>query len=133
MPDLTAGCYLADTATPDAVQAAWDALDAAYDADAESEFAPITYVNSSAALKAFCGARGGVVCTSGNAPQVLQWAFSRRPRVFFFPDQHLGRNMEVVDLADDTGSTAHIIEQVSSAPASTQWAIGTEHRLVHRL
>jgi quinolinate synthase len=141
------------------------------------------------------------VCTSGNAGQVIRWALEQRPRVFFFPDQHLGRNtarsagfpleemllwdvhrppepeairrarvmlwpgacnvhqrfrpehvrairardpdvrilvhpecrMEVVDLADDAGSTAHIIEQVSSAPAGTRWAIGTETHLVRRL
>jgi quinolinate synthase len=85
IPDTTAGCYLADTATPEAVQAAWDRLPA-------DEFTPITYVNSSAALKAFCGRHGGIVCTSGNAERVIRWALAQRPRVFFFPDQHLGRN-----------------------------------------
>jgi quinolinate synthase len=200
IPDPMAGCYLADTATLEAVQAAWDQLGAAT-GDADAEFTPVTYVNSSAALKAFCGRHGGVVCTSGNAGQVIRWALEQRPRVFFFPDQHLGRNtarsagfpleemllwdvhrppepeairrarvvlwpgacnvhqrfrpehvrairardpdvrilvhpecrMGVVDLADDAGSTAHIIEQVSSAPAGTRWAIGTETHLVRRL
>jgi quinolinate synthase len=91
IPDLAAGCYLADTATPEAIQAAWDRLNAVL-GDAEAEFTPITYVNSSASLKAFCGQHGGIVCTSGNAEQVIRWALERRPRAFFFPDQHLGRN-----------------------------------------
>ncbi|MGC9469522.1 MAG: quinolinate synthase NadA [Anaerolineae bacterium] len=91
IPDITAGCYLADTATPAGVIAAWKALDAAL-GDADQEVTPITYVNSSASLKAFCGRHGGVVCTSGNAERVIRWALDQRPRVFFFPDQHLGRN-----------------------------------------
>ncbi|MCD4738054.1 MAG: quinolinate synthase NadA [Anaerolineae bacterium] len=91
IPDPSAGCYLADTATPQAVLTAWRALDTAFDA-VESTFTPITYVNSSAALKSFCGRHGGIVCTSGNAAQVIRWALEQRPRVFFFPDQHLGRN-----------------------------------------
>ena len=91
IPDETAGCYLADTATPEGVEAAWAALDAAL-GDADEAFTPITYVNSSAALKAFCGQHGGVVCTSSNAETVVRWALDRRPRIFFFPDQHLGRN-----------------------------------------
>jgi quinolinate synthase len=200
IPDPGAGCYLADTATVGTVRAAWQTLDATF-GDAEREFTPITYVNSSAALKAFCGKHGGIICTSGNATQVIRWALARRPRVFFFPDQHLGRNTaarmdipetemlvwdqrhpprsedlqaakvvlwpgacnvhqrfrtedvrairarypdarvivhpeskaEVVALADDAGSTAHIIREVGAAPAGTTWAIGTESRLVHRL
>jgi quinolinate synthase len=200
IPDPGAGCYLADTATPGAVQAAWDTLDAAL-GDAEAAFTPITYVNSSAALKAFCGRHGGLVCTSSNAETMLRRALAQRPRLFFFPDQHLGRytakrmgipldemlrwdvyhppsadairrakvvlwpgacnvhqrfrpehvharraqdpgirvivhpecKMAVVDLADDAGSTAHIIKQIERAPAGTRWAVGTESRLVHRL
>ena len=200
MPDPDAGCYLADTATLGAVEAAWHALEDTF-GDAEAQFTPITYVNSSAALKAFCGRHGGIMCTSGNAPEAIRWALDRRPRVFFFPDQHLGRNTaagigvpphemvlwdqrhplsgavlratqvllwpgacnvhqrfrpehvravrtrhpgirvivhpecraEVVALADDSGSTAHIIQQVSTAAEGTTWAIGTETRLVQRL
>jgi quinolinate synthase len=199
IPDPGAGCYLADTATPEAVAAAWEALGQVL--DAEAAITPITYVNSSAELKAFCGQHGGLICTSGNAERALRWALERRPRVFFFPDQHLGRNtakrmgiplekiklwgsqralsaaeiqdarvilwpgacnvhqrfrpehvhamrakhpgirvsvhpecpMEVVDLADDVGSTAHIIKQIEAAPAGTQWAVGTEQHLVQRL
>ena len=193
-PDPSAGCYLADTATPESVQGAWEHLPT-------GEFTPITYVNSSAGLKAFCGQHGGIVCTSGNAERAIRWALAQRPRVFFFPDQHLGRNtarrlgiaveemllwdtrrppdaeavrrakvilwpgacnvhqrfrpeqvqavrqrlpgvrvvvhpecpMEVVDLADDVGSTAHIIAQVEAAPPGASWAVGTEARLVQRL
>ncbi len=201
IPDLGAGCYLAETAGRPAVQAAWDALDAALDGKADEEITPITYVNSDAALKAFCGKHGGTVCTSSNAAKVLRWAFAQRPRVFFFPDQHLGRNtalqmglpaeemllwdfrqpptaeairaakvvlwpgacnvhqrfrpedvhavraehpdvrvivhpecpQAVVALADDAGSTSHIIQQIEAAPAGTIWAVGTESRLVQRL
>ena len=200
MPDPEAGCYLADTATPDSVEAAWHALDQTFGA-VEAEFTPITYVNSSAALKAFCGRHGGITCTSGNAAEAMAWALKRRPRVFFFPDQHLGHNTAiaadippadilvwdprhppsadrlrsarvllwpgacnvhrrfrpqhvhavrerlpgvrvivhpectaaVVALADDVGSTAHIIREVQAAPPGTVWAIGTETRLVRRL
>ena len=92
IPDMAAGCYLAETAGRAQVEQAWTALDAALEGQADAEITPITYVNSDAALKAFCGRHGGVVCTSGNAAKVLAWAFAQRPRVFFFPDQHLGRN-----------------------------------------
>ncbi len=200
IPDPSAGCYLADTATLSAVESAWHALDEAFE-DTESEFTPITYVNSSASLKAFCGRHGGILCTSGNAEDVVRWALERRPRVFFFPDQHLGRNTlarmgippadmavwdqrrripqealraarvllwpgacnvhkrfrpqhvvafrarhpqarvivhpectaDVVALADDAGSTAHIIREIAAAQPGTTWAVGTETRLVQRL
>jgi quinolinate synthase len=200
IPDITAGCYLADTASLSGVQSAWFALDAAL-GDADKEVTPITYVNSTNTLKAFCGKHGGSVCTSSNADKVLQWAFTQRQRVFFFPDQHLGRNSalkmgidisdillwdvrtppdvekikhakvilwpgvcnvhqrfrpqhiqavrerypgirvivhpectaEVVALADDAGSTSYIINQIQKASSGTQWAVGTETRLVNRL
>jgi quinolinate synthase len=90
-PDPEAGCYLADTASIHDVTGAWDLLGVAL-GDAGQDITPVTYVNSSAQLKAFCGKRGGIVCTSGNAGRVLAWALAQRPRVFFFPDQHLGRN-----------------------------------------
>lgn len=199
-PDPSAGCYLADTASLEAVQAAWDLLEDALDG-ADAGFTPLTYVNSSAGLKAFCGRHGGLVCTSGNAEKALRWALERCPRAFFFPDQHLGRNTarrlgislddmllwdterppapesiraarvilwpgacnvhqrfrpehvqairqrfpgirvlvhpeckrEVVDLADDVGSTAYIIRRIDGAAPGTQWAVGTESRLVKRL
>jgi len=199
-PDPSAGCCLADSASLDGVQAAWDLLGAAV-GDADADFTPVTYVNSAADLKAFCGQHGGLVCTSGNAEKALRWALGRRPRAFFFPDQHLGRNtarrlgisleemllwdlhhppdpeamraahvilwpgacnvhqrfrpehvqvvrqrfpgirvlvhpeckMEVVDLADDVGSTSYIIRQIEASAPGAQWAIGTESRLVERL
>jgi quinolinate synthase len=204
IPDIDAGCFLAETASEHLVAEAWDVLDAALKAEgssADAEITPITYVNSDAALKAFCGQNNGTVCTSGNADKVLKWALAQRPRVFFFPDQHLGRNTanklgipseeillwnvrrppsaeairaarvilwpgvcnvhqrfrpehihkmrerypgirivvhpeckaELVALTDDAGSTSYILKQIEAAPAGTQWAIGTESRLVHRL
>jgi quinolinate synthase len=89
LPDLTAGCSMADMASYEQVLDAWDELGTVIPND---EITPVTYINSAADLKAFCGENGGTVCTSSNAARVLEWAFSRRPRVLFFPDQHLGRN-----------------------------------------
>ena len=88
LPDLKAGCSMADMATLDDVEDAWDQLVAEHG----DTFTPITYMNSTAAIKAFCGARGGIVCTSSNAREALAWAWARNPRVLFLPDQHLGRN-----------------------------------------
>jgi len=202
LPDLEAGCWLADMATATDVARAWDELGQVM--DAEREVMPVTYVNSTVGVKAFCGDHGGAVCTSSNAPAVLEWALAQRPRVLFCPDQHLGRNtarrggipldqmllwdpnrplgghdeetvrkarvflwhgycnvhqrflpqhvaawrerapgvrvivhpectMEVVDLADEAGSTAYIIRRVEESPPGTRWAIGTEFNLVNRL
>jgi quinolinate synthase len=89
LPDLSAGCSMADMADLDSVEAAWADLGEVIDTD---DLTPVTYINSSADLKAFCGRHGGIVCTSSNARAVLEWAFARRKRVLFFPDQHLGRN-----------------------------------------
>jgi len=96
LPNLAAGCSMADMADADSVEECWEALEALYgtepDADGRVPVIPVTYMNSSAALKAFCGRHGGIVCTSSNAETVLEWAFERGQRVLFFPDQHLGRN-----------------------------------------
>jgi len=89
LPDLNAGCSMADMADLDQVLEAWDELAAVTDLD---RLVPITYMNSSAALKAFVGEHGGAVCTSSNARIVLEWALARGDKVLFFPDQHLGRN-----------------------------------------
>lgn len=89
LPDLNAGCSMADMANVDQVEEAWDVVAAT---TAIERVVPITYMNSSAALKAFVGRNGGAVCTSSNARAVLEWAFSRGDKVLFFPDQHLGRN-----------------------------------------
>ena len=89
LPDMAAGCSMADMAAIDQVEAAWQDLGEVIDT---SDITPVTYINSAASLKAFCGRHGGIVCTSSNARAVLEWSFKRTRRVFFFPDQHLGRN-----------------------------------------
>jgi quinolinate synthase len=89
LPDLNAGCSMADMADLDSVEEAWDALAAVTDIE---RIVPITYMNSSAALKAFVGRKGGAVCTSSNARAVVTWALGRGDKLLFFPDQHLGRN-----------------------------------------
>ncbi len=89
LPDLNAGCSMADMADLDEVEEAWEALGRVIDVE---QLVPITYMNSSAALKAFVGRHGGSVCTSTNARAVLEWALARGTKVLFFPDQHLGRN-----------------------------------------
>ncbi len=202
LPDLKAGCSMADMASMDEVEEAWERLQRAHG----DTLTPVTYMNSAAALKAFCGRHGGVVCTSSNAAKVLEWAWSRRPRVFFFPDQHLGRNtayamgvpldqmaewdyraqdldrvnaacygsearillwrgfcsvhqkftleqvrearaadpgvrvivhpeccFDVVQAADEVGSTEFIIKRVTESPPGSAWAVGTEVNLVRRL
>jgi quinolinate synthase len=208
LPNLAAGCSMADMADIDSVEEAWEQLTEIYgtepDADGRVPIIPVTYMNSSAALKGFCGRHGGIVCTSSNAATVLEWAFERGQRVLFFPDQHLGRNtakamgvplermpmwnprkplggndvariedarvilwhgfcsvhkrfnvaqiekaraehpgvrvivhpecpMEVVDAADEAGSTDYIRKAVAAAAEPTTFAIGTEVNMVNRL
>ena len=201
LPDLNAGCSMADMADLDSVEEAWDALAAVTDIE---RIVPITYMNSSAALKAFVGQHGGAVCTSSNARAVVTWALSRGDKLLFFPDQHLGRNTgyqlglgaadmrvwdpkrelggleevdvkeatlllwkghcsvhqrfkvahveafraqhpdglvvvhpecahEVVEVADQVGSTDFIIKAVEAAPAGSVIGVGTEIHLVQRL
>ncbi len=208
LPDLNAGCSMADMADIDAVEEAWDTLATVTDVE---RVVPVTYMNSSAALKAFVGRHGGLVCTSSNARAVLTWAlgsdpggWSRGDQVLFFPDQHLGRNTgfelgyqdsdmavwnprleagglddstlksatlllwkghcsvhqrfrpehlaafraqhpdglvvvhpecahDVVELADQVGSTDFIIRAVAEAPPGAVIGVGTEIHLVHRL
>lgn len=93
LPDLSAGCAMADMADLDQVERAWAELSSVL--DAEASITPVTYINSAADLKSFCGKHGGVVCTSTNAQKILDWSFARREKVLFFPDQHLGRNTGV--------------------------------------
>jgi quinolinate synthase len=97
LPDLAAGCSMADMARLGQVEDAWDALT---DAGIADSVVPVTYMNSSADIKAFCGRNGGVVCTSSNAEVALEWAFEQKPdaKVLFFPDQHLGRNTAVLKM-----------------------------------
>lgn len=90
LPDLAAGCSMADMASLAKVRKCWAELSEVLDPD--QAVTPVTYINSAADLKAFCGSHGGIVCTSSNARAVLEWSFARREKVLFFPDQHLGRN-----------------------------------------
>jgi quinolinate synthase len=200
LPDLAAGCSMADMADPDQLEMCWNDLE---QMDIRG-VVPVTYINSAAAIKAFCGERGGVVCTSSNAAATLGWAWERGERILFLPDQHLGRNtayklgvpldemvvwdpnemwgglepdavepariilwkghcsvhtrftvrqiqniraqhpgvrvivhpevtLEVVQAADESGSTEHIIKRVTESPVGSVWAVGTEIHLVNRL
>jgi len=202
LPDLAAGCSMADMADPEQLEQCWTDLEQML-AGADS-IVPVTYINSAASIKAFCGEHGGVVCTSSNAAATLKWAWERGERILFLPDQHLGRNtahkmgvpldrmvvwdpneiwgglepsalentrmilwkghcsvhtrftvrqieniraqhpgvrvivhpevpLEVVQAADDSGSTEYIIKTVSQSPAGSIWAVGTEIHLVNRL
>lgn len=210
LPNLAAGCSMADMADIDQVEECWEQLAELFgpldqpDADGLVPVIPVTYMNSSAAIKGFVGRNGGIVCTSSNARTVLEWAFARGRRVLFFPDQHLGRNtakamgvpvermplwnprrplggstsevlddsrvilwhgfcsvhrrftvdqieraraehpavrvivhpecpMEVVDAADEAGSTDFIRKAIAAATEPTTFAIGTEINLVQRL
>lgn len=196
IPRPDAGCYLADQVELIPLEIAWKTL------RMERELLPVTYVNSSAEVKAFVGRHGGAVCTSANAKEILSWAFAQRAKVFFLPDQYLGRNVarqlglsegelalwdprspgqdpapfrraklilwrgvcrtharflpedvrrvrkehpevrvivhpecrpEVVELADELGSTSFIIRKVAESPPGSLWAVGTEGQLVARL
>ena len=91
LPDLAAGCSMADMANLAKVERCWRELNQALDGAAERLVTPVTYINSAADLKAFCGEKGGIVCTSSNCGTILDWAFGQREKVLFFPDQHLGR------------------------------------------
>ncbi|TIC88710.1 quinolinate synthase NadA [Nocardioides sp. GY 10113] len=101
LPDLAAGCSMADMARLAQVERAWEAL---AEAGVQDKVVPVTYMNSSADIKAFCGRNGGVVCTSSNAEVALEWAFEQHgpdTKVLFLPDQHLGRNTAVLQLGLD--------------------------------
>ena len=95
LPDLAAGCSMADMAAIDQVEDCWDALTEAGIAD---EVVPLTYMNSAADIKAFTGRNGGAICTSSNARRAMEWAFERGSKILFLPDQHLGRNTAVREL-----------------------------------
>ena len=200
LPDLAAGCSMADMAAPDQLEVCWEELQKM----GATRVVPVTYINSAASIKAFCGEHGGVVCTSSNADATLRWAWERGEQILFLPDQHLGRNTaykmgvpldqmvvwdpdiafgdvnpvalqrarmilwkghcsvhtrfgvkqvemvrrqhpgvrvivhpectwDVVQAADDSGSTEHIIKQINDSPEGSVWAVGTEIHLVNRL
>lgn len=99
LPDMAAGCSMADMAAIDQIEAAWDELGEVIDTE---DLTPVTYINSSASLKAFVGRHGGIVCTSSNAAAAIEWAFAKSSKVMFFPDQHLGRNTALgMDIKND--------------------------------
>ena len=207
LPDLAAGCSMADMAEPDQLEQCWTDLQEILGDQPggnRARVVPVTYINSAASIKAFCGERGGVVCTSSNAAATLKWAWARGEKVLFLPDQHLGRNTayklgvplddmvvwdpneifggldpdsvarariilwkghcsvhtrftvrqiqnvraqhpgikvivhpevpwDVVQAADDAGSTEYIIKTVTESPAGSKWAVATEIHLVNRL
>jgi quinolinate synthase len=200
LPDLAAGCSMADMAAIDQLQVAWEEMRAL----GARDVVPVTYINSTAAIKGFCGEHGGVVCTSSNAARVMEWAWQRGRKLIMLPDQHLGRNtafrigvplaemvvwdpdlpyggvdhgafararlvlwkghcgvhtrftvrqieqfrqahpngrvivhpectFDVVQAADDCGSTEAIIRTIRNSPEGSVWAVGTEIHLVSRL
>jgi quinolinate synthase len=202
LPDLAAGCSMADMADPEQLEQCWSDLEQML--GSASGIVPVTYINSAASIKAFCGEHGGVVCTSSNAAATLKWAWERGEKIVFLPDQHLGRNTayklgvpldqmmvwdpneiwgglepdavrrarmilwkghcsvherftvrqienirarhpgirvivhpevswEVVQAADDAGSTEYILKTVRESPVGSTWAVGTEVHLVNRL
>lgn len=210
LPDLAAGCSMSDMAEPEQLEMCWSdlgrmgVLGEPRDADGTRAVVPVTYINSAAAIKAFCGERGGIVCTSSNAAATLAWAWARGEKVLFLPDQNLGRNTayrmgvplesmvvwdpsepdggltpeavraarlvlwkghcsvharftvrqietlraqhpgvriivhpevpwDVVQAADESGSTEFIINRVKASPAGSVWGVGTEIHLVTRL
>ncbi len=201
LPDLAAGCSMADMAAIDQLEMCWDELTAM----GATSVVPVTYINSSAAIKGFCGSHGGIVCTSSNATRVLEWAWQQGEKILMLPDQHLGRNtaffkmgvpldqiivwdpdlpeggveredlkrarlilwkghcgvhtrfstthieafrqahptgrvivhpectFDVVQAADECGSTDFIIRTINASPEGSIWAVGTEIHLVSRL
>jgi quinolinate synthase len=200
LPDLAAGCSMSDMAAIDQLEVCWDELQRL----GSTKVVPITYINSAAAIKGFCGEHGGTVCTSSNAARVMAWAWEQGQQVLMLPDQHLGRNtafkmgipldqmimwdpdlpfggvdraalrqarlilwmghcsvhtrfsvkqieqfraqypggrvmvhpectFDVVQAADESGSTESIIRTISASPEGSVWAVGTEIHLVHRL
>ncbi len=125
LPDLKAGCSMADMASIDDVEDAWERLIAVHG----EVFTPITYMNSTAAIKAFVGRHGGVVCTSSNAATVLEWAWARKPKVFFFPDQHLGRNT-AFGMGVPLEQMAEWDWRATDPVAANQAALGSDARIV---
>ncbi len=122
IPDLSAGCSMADMANLAKVEKAWSELASVLEPD--EMITPVTYINSAADLKSFCGRHGGIVCTSTNARHVLEWSFKQREKILFFPDQHLGRNtgaamgfsmeeMVVWDFDEEMGGLT--VEQIKQA------------------
>jgi len=200
LPDLNAGCSMADMANLEQVEVCWEELIRT----AAVKIVPVTYINSTAAIKAFVGRNGGAVCTSSNARKIMEWALALGEKALFLPDEHLGRNTayrmgipleqmavwnphqdsgglsddqirnarvflwkghcsvhqrflpahvervrrnypgirvivhpecswEVCQLADEVGSTEHLLKRIVESPPGTQWAVGTEIHMINRL
>lgn len=132
LPDLKAGCSMADMADDEQVEECWDVLT---DMLGDS-IVPITYVNSTAAIKSFCGKHGGLTCTSTNAKKVLNWAFEQKERVLFLPDQHLGRNtayhmgIPVEEMAVYNPHTGEL-EDLQTVPQNLKVILWKGHCSVH--
>lgn len=133
LPDMRAGCSMADMADIEDVEEAWEAMQAEFG----DTIIPITYVNSTAAIKAFVGRHGGTTCTSSNAKEVLTWAFAQKKRILFLPDQHLGRNTaykmgipleQMVVWAPHTGQ----FEEVNGKMDETRMILWKGHCSVHQ-
>ena len=149
LPDLNAGCSMADMAEISQVEDAWEQFVNLGLADDEGAgITPITYMNSTAAIKGFCGERGGMVCTSSNAKGAFEWGFSRNEKILFLPEHvdkvrandpgiqvlvHPECRWEVCQKADGIGSTDYLINVVRQSPAGSSFAIGTEIHLINRL
>ncbi len=138
LPDLAAGCSMADMANLVKVRKCWSEISEVLDPD--EKVTPVTYINSAADLKAFCGSHGGIVCTSSNARGVLEWSFSRREKVLFFPDQHLGRNtgyrmgipLDQMVLWDFTKSMGGLtVEQIRNARIILWKGFCSVHQMFH--
>src|SRR5262249_44728812 len=137
LPDLAAGCSMAEMAAIDQLEVCWQEMNQL----GVGGVVPVTYINSTAAIKAFCGEHGGIVCTSSNAASVMRWAWSRRTGGRDFRSAHpTGKvivhpecTFDVVQAADESGSTEFIIRTVTSSPEGSIWAVGTEIHLVNRL
>src|SRR5207244_301568 len=123
LPDLNAGCSLADMADIGQVEACWSDLASVVN---PSNVVPVSYMNTTAAIKAFTGEHRGSICTSSNAAEVLEWAFETGEKVLFLPDEHLGRNTGY-------GMGIPLDEMIVWDPAGSEWAVGTEVHLVNRL
>ena len=132
LPDMSAGCSMADMAELDQVEACWDDL-----ARVTGErVVPITYMNSTAAIKAFCGRNGGAVCTSSNAAAVMRWALERSDKILFLPDQHLGRNTAYASASAWTRWSCGILiwswEAMTSSLRNSRFVLWKGHCSVHQ-
>jgi quinolinate synthase len=136
LPDLGAGCSMADMADIADVEDAWEALVRQHG----DVWIPITYMNSTAAIKAFVGAHGGLVCTSSNAGAAFAWAWARKPRIFFLPDEHLGRNtgvaaglaLDSIGMWDPRVDPARALAALPAAPADMRLVVWRGHCSVHQ-